>query len=184
MLNLLPQPSRVEAGSGEFPLSPAVRIRVAEPLRAAAERLQETLRAGLGLTLGLADTTEDERPAIAFLVDPLLAEEAYALTVREDGIAIAAADVRGAHHAVQALLQLLPPRAYRRAPIASDPAVAVPAVRIEDAPRYRWRGLMLDVARHFAPTAEVLRVIDQLAMHRLNVLHLHLTDDQGWRAQI
>ena len=188
MLNLLPQPSRVEAGSGEFPLSAAVRIRTAEPLRAAAERLQEALRTGLGLSLALdapaAAPDVADSPAVAFAVDPLLAEEAYALTVDEGGIRIAAADVRGAQHAVQTLLQLLPPRTYRRAPIAEEAAVSVPAVRIEDAPRYRWRGLMLDVARHFAPTAEVLRVIDQLAMHRLNVLHLHLTDDQGWRAEI
>ncbi|MDR2321157.1 MAG: beta-N-acetylhexosaminidase [Microbacterium sp.] len=184
MLNLLPQPSRVETGSGAFLLSAAVRIRVAEPLRAAAERLQEALRAGLGLSLAQDASADDEGAAIAFAADPLLAEEAYTLAVDEGGIRITAADVRGAHSAVQTLLQLLPPRAYRRAPIAPEAAANVPAVRIEDAPRYRWRGLMLDVARHFAPTAEVLRVIDQLAMHRLNVLHLHLTDDQGWRAQI
>ncbi|MCE4026192.1 beta-N-acetylhexosaminidase [Microbacterium sp. Au-Mic1] len=186
MPNLLPQPSLVEVGSGAFLMAETVRIRVAEPLRAAAERLQEALRAGLGLPLGLDAPTDDDQgsPSIELVLDPLLAEEAYTLAVEESGIRIAAGGVRGAHHATQSLLQLLPPRVHRRAPIVPGAPVTVPAVRIEDAPRYRWRGLMLDVARHFAPTAEVLRVIDQLAMHRLNVLHLHLTDDQGWRAEI
>ncbi|MBS1698433.1 MAG: beta-N-acetylhexosaminidase [Actinobacteria bacterium] len=185
VLNLLPQPSRVETGSGAFPLTDGTRIRAEAPLDAAAERLQDALRAGLGLTLAPeTDSAEQGASAVEFTVDTRLADEAYVLTVDEDGIRVAAAGVAGAHHAVQTLLQLLPARVHRRATTGDAAPVAVPAVRVEDAPQYRWRGLMLDVSRHFAPTAEVLRVIDQLAMHRLNVLHLHLTDDQGWRAEI
>jgi hexosaminidase len=60
----------------------------------------------------------------------------------------------------------------------------VPLGRIEDAPRFAWRGVLLDVARHFLPVADVLRFIDLIAFHKLNVLHLHLTDDQGWRIEV
>jgi hexosaminidase len=67
---------------------------------------------------------------------------------------------------------------------AGDGRVAVPAVRIADAPRFGWRGIMLDVARHFMPKEFVLKVIDVLALHRLNTLHFYLTDDQGWRVEI
>lgn len=192
MLNLLPQPSLVEVGVGGFRLTSATPIHVDESLRGAAERLQETVRAGLGIDLAPADRASGGAAvggsttagSISLAVDTSLGDEAYRVAVDADGIRIDAADVRGAHHAVQTLLQLLPARVHRRAAIAPDEPVTVPSVRIEDAPRYRWRGLMLDVARHFAPVAEVLRVINQLAMHRLTVLHLHLTDDQGWRIQI
>ncbi|TGA83185.1 beta-N-acetylhexosaminidase, partial [Streptomyces palmae] len=84
----------------------------------------------------------------------------------------------------QTLRQLLGPAAFRRAPVSGRREWPLPAVVIEDAPRFRWRGLMLDVARHFMPKDAVLRYVDLLAAHKLNVLHLHLTDDQGWRIEI
>ncbi len=83
----------------------------------------------------------------------------------------------------QTLRQLLGPDAFRRAPLP-DRRWRLPLVRVEDAPRFRWRGLMLDVARHFMPKEGVLRYLDLMAAHKLNVLHFHLTDDQGWRVEI
>jgi len=104
-------------------------------------------------------------------------------------VRVEAADLAGAHAAAQTLRQLAGPAAYRRAPAVRPDAgaagpIELPVVRIEDRPRFEWRGVLLDVARHFLPKHDVLRFIDLAAAHRLNVLQLHLTDDQGWRVQI
>lgn len=112
--------------------------------------------------------------------DSGLGEEAYRLTTGSRGVEIVAGGRAGAFYAGQSLHQLLPDASYRFSEGASWP---VPGVRIEDAPRFAWRGLHLDVARHFFPKREVLRLIDLMAMHKLNRLHLHLVDDQGWRVE-
>ncbi|WP_137989069.1 beta-N-acetylhexosaminidase [Streptomyces vilmorinianum] len=91
----------------------------------------------------------------------------------------------GVFWGAQTLRQLLGPDAYRKAPVArGERAWDLPPVTVTDAPRFRWRGLMLDVARHFMPKDDVLRQLDLLAAHKLNVFHFHLTDDQGWRIEI
>ena len=96
---------------------------------------------------------------------------------------IAAADKEGAFSAVATLKQLLGSQAYRRAPLPDQPA-RLPQVDIEDQPAMGWRGMHLDVSRHFRTKAEVLRFIDLLAEHKYNVFHFHLTDDQGWRIEV
>lgn len=113
-------------------------------------------------------------------LDRFLPPEAYLLDVGDDGVKIRGGDDAGLFYAKQTLLQLLP--AGRRT--LEGPPTPLPHVHIEDAPAFPWRGFMLDVARHFFPASFVLKVIDQLAAHKLNVLHLHLTDDQGWRIPI
>ncbi|MGH9063075.1 MAG: beta-N-acetylhexosaminidase [Acidimicrobiales bacterium] len=109
-----------------------------------------------------------------------LGPEGYRLVVSPDGAGIRACSPAGLAHGVQTLRQLLPPAVFRHAPVAGEPWVA-PCVEIEDAPRFSWRGGHLDTARHFLPLSFLLRYVDLLAVHKLNVLHLHLTDDQGWR---
>ncbi|MCO6006918.1 beta-N-acetylhexosaminidase [Actinoallomurus purpureus] len=108
--------------------------------------------------------------------------EAYRLSIDAEGVLVEAGDTAGAFYGVQTLRQLLPAEAFRKATASRE--LALPAVRIEDRPRFGWRGCLLDVARHFMPKADLLRFIDLMAMHKLNVLHLHLTDDQGWRLEI
>jgi hexosaminidase len=113
--------------------------------------------------------------------DPGLAPEEFILRVDQTGqVRIEAGSLLGAGHATVTLRQLLPADAHRRTAIHRDGWV-VPAVHIQDRPAHQWRGFMLDVARHFTPKTELLQIIDWLALHRLNRLHLHLTDDQGWR---
>ncbi|GGT27425.1 beta-N-acetylhexosaminidase [Streptomyces purpureus] len=90
----------------------------------------------------------------------------------------------GVFWGAQTLRQLLGPDAYRKAPVAPGPRWDLPQVTVTDGPRFRWRGLMLDVSRHFLPKDDVLRYLDLLAVHKLNVFHFHLTDDQGWRIEI
>jgi hexosaminidase len=124
--------------------------------------------------------------AITLRRDPSLARlgsEGYALEVSGSRIALRAAESAGLFYAVQTLRQLLPPEIFRAAPVAGV-AWTLPAVSIEDAPRFAWRGAHLDVGRHFMPKEFVRKYIDLLALHKINTFHWHLTEDQGWRLQI
>jgi hexosaminidase len=114
--------------------------------------------------------------------DTASAEEGYSLSVASDGIRITGRTPAGVFYGVQTLRQLMPASIEHHAP--RPHAVSIPAARIEDRPRFVWRGAMLDVARHFFGPADVRRYIDLLALYKMNRLHLHLSDDQGWRLEI
>ncbi|HSN75160.1 MAG TPA: family 20 glycosylhydrolase [Anaerolineae bacterium] len=114
--------------------------------------------------------------------DPALGDEGYQLTVTPDGVAIAANQPAGVFYGAQTLRQLLPPAQESGA--AHSGPWTIPTVVIRDAPRFAWRGMMLDVARHFFSVEDVKRLIDLMAAYKLNRLHVHLTDDQGWRLMI
>ncbi|RJO70954.1 beta-N-acetylhexosaminidase [Nocardia panacis] len=120
---------------------------------------------------------------LEFRTDTSLPAEGYRLEIAPQGITLHAADAAGKFYGQQTLRQLAGPDAFRAARIHPGP-VELPCGVIEDHPRFAWRGCMLDVARHFRTRAEVLRFVDLIAAHKLNVLHLHLTDDQGWRIEI
>ncbi|CAA9346507.1 MAG: GH20, partial [uncultured Gemmatimonadaceae bacterium] len=111
-----------------------------------------------------------------------LGEEGYALAVAPDAVTIAASGAPGLFYGVQTLRQLLPAAVEHRAALGR--VLRVPAGRVVDRPRFAWRGAMLDVSRHFLPAADVKRFVDLLALYKLNRLHLHLSDDQGWRVEI
>nr|WP_128378821.1 beta-N-acetylhexosaminidase [Streptomyces cavernae] len=153
--------------------------------RAGTEGVARWLRATLGAATGLPfpdGNHTDNR--IVLSVEPDLAPEAYRVVI--DGYArrIEGGSAAGVFWGAQTFRQLLGPDAYRRAPVRPGQKWELPRVTIEDAPRFRWRGLMLDVARHFMPKDGVLRYLDLMAAHKLNVFHFHLTDDQGWRVEI
>ncbi|AXX27787.1 beta-N-acetylhexosaminidase [Actinosynnema pretiosum subsp. pretiosum] len=107
--------------------------------------------------------------------------EGYRISISAGGVHVDASDDAGEFYAHQTLRQLRGPDAFRAAPIRPDGPV--PVCEIVDHPEHRWRGCMIDVARHFLPKHDLLRYVDLLAAHKLNVLHLHLTDDQGWRVE-
>ncbi len=109
--------------------------------------------------------------------------EGYELTVAPDSVVIRAPAQGGTFYGVQSLLQLLPPQIYSPYMVTNVAWVA-PCVYIEDQPQFSWRGVMLDVARHFFNKDEVKVVLDAMAMHKLNTFHWHLVDDQGWRLQM
>lgn len=113
---------------------------------------------------------------------PSRADEAYRLTVTPERIEIVGGGPAGVFYGVQSLRQLLPPEVYGRTRV--DRVWEVPAVSVDDRPAFGWRGSMLDVGRHFMPKEFVLKFIDLLALHKLNVFHFHLTEDQGWRLAI
>lgn len=179
---LLPRPTSAVPGTGELLLDDTVTVVAPEDLAPTAQWLQSVLRPATGLPLPVR-ADRGPAPAIVLELGAGLGAEAYRLTSGPQGVRIEGGDPAGVFYGCQALLQLLPAQVHRRAPV---PGVrwAVPAVEVSDAPRFGWRGVMLDVARHFMPKSDLLRFIDLLAMHRLNTLHLHLTDDQGWRIEI
>ncbi|WP_225878330.1 beta-N-acetylhexosaminidase [Spongiactinospora rosea] len=169
---LVPLPAEVVTGEGAFTLGTATAISV--PAEAAG------VAGHLAFAVEEATGRRPERRSggeIRLALGAGTGAEGYELTVDDDGIVIRAQTEAGLFYGVQTLRQLLPQR-------ADGEAVRVPAVRIADRPRFPWRGAMLDVARHFLPVAEVKRYIDLMAAYKLNVLHLHLTDDQGWRLAI
>jgi hexosaminidase len=170
---LLPRPSRVDATGGLLPLTENTTLD-GDP--AAVTWLREVLVAATGLPL-----RPSADPTIRFRIVPWLS--GHLIRVFPDGVLVEAQDEESAFHAAQSLRQLLGPAAFRRAPIG--PADwALPCGVVEDRPRFAWRGALLDVARHFMPKDGLLRFIDLLAAHKLNRLHLHLTDDQGWRFEV
>ncbi|MFD3837010.1 beta-N-acetylhexosaminidase [Streptomyces sp. NPDC058642] len=145
------------------------------------------LRSTLGPALGLPlrPGPQDARDSVRLCVDDSLEPEGYKLSVIANwGVEIRGGDAAGVFWGAQTLRQLLGPEAFRKAPVRPDIGRGIPHQIIEDAPRFRWRGLMLDVARHFMPKDGVLRYLDLMAAHKLNVFHFHLTDDQGWRIEI
>ena len=131
---------------------------------------------------------EGETPAarsISLAIDPTnnaLGDEGYELTIAVDRVTLAARSASGLFHGVQTIRQLLP--VSLEYPAAVGRVLTMPAGRIVDVPRFAWRGAMLDVSRHFFGVNDVKRYIDLLALYKLNRLHLHLSDDQGWRIEI
>lgn len=188
-LGLVPAPRSVEApGGGGFRPDAATVLHAGPGTGTTARWLRAALGAAFGLPLppGPADGPSDgSSGAIRLLVDGALEPEAYRLRVGADhGVEIRGGDPAGVFWGAQTLRQLLGDRAFRRAPLDASAAPALPDLAVEDGPRFRWRGLMLDVARHFMPKDGVLRYLDLMAAHKLNVFHFHLTDDQGWRVEI
>lgn len=152
-------------------------------LEPALDILRATLEKSYGLTLPVRDDC-----AIHIDLDPHFkaprgqANESYQLVVTDKNITITASRVRGAIWAVQSLIQLIGPWASAQAQVA-EPA-AVPQVRVIDAPRYAWRGVMLDPCRSFIPVDEIKKYVDLMSTSKLNVLHMHISEDQGWRLEI
>jgi len=110
--------------------------------------------------------------------------ESYRLSVNVDGATVTASGPAGVFYGLQTLRQLLPDSSFRAATIEPAPPIDLMGIEISDEPAFVWRGVHLDVSRHFMPKSFVLKLIDLISMHKCNVLHLHLTDDQGWRMPV
>ena len=178
MTSLLPRPLASSAGEGSFVLDATTSIAAPEELVGVVARLQEWLRPATGLPL-----RESAEGDIRLSIDAELGPEGYHLVVAPEGVSLAGGDERGVLWGCQALRQLLPAAGFRRARVDGIDWT-IDAIEIEDRPAFAWRGAMLDPVRHFLPKHDVLRFVDLMAGLRLNTLHFHLTDDQGWRIQI
>lgn len=173
---LVPMPASVEPAQGSgLRIADGAGITATDPGAATAARL---LVQHVTIDRGLTLRTDVAGP-IHFVRDPgVTGDEAYTLTIDAKGAMIAASGDAGLVHGAMTLAQLLSPDA------AVGKPVDLPALVIRDAPRFKWRGVMVDPARHFVPVATIYGIVDQMAAQKLNVLHLHLTDDQGWRVEI
>ncbi len=166
-LAVVPKPVSLTPGTGAFVVRASARVSVS-PATPETARIAATLAGVLGV-----DVARAPAPVQLELGGPArLGKEGYELTVTRSSVHLVAHAPAGLFYGVQTVRQLL--GAGRR----------LPAVRIRDRPRFAWRGAMLDVARHFRPVRDVERFVDLLALYKLNRLHLHLSDDQGWRIAI
>jgi hexosaminidase len=179
---VIPLPAEVVVGRGSFNVDPTTIVRVprGDPHAGDAARyLVELWSRTNGLTLPIAidsaSTAATSANTIAFRHRSGLGPEAYELDVTPQRITVSASSSAGLFYGAVTLWQLLPPGVNTG---------QIPAQTIRDAPAYAWRGLMLDSARHFQPPSFIRTMIDWMAWHKLNVLHWHLTDDQGWRLEI
>lgn len=172
---IIPQPQQLTSGTGSYHLD--AHTHVAAPGDARAREIADFLRAAIREQTGIAISTGHAAHGITLRIDPSVhGDEAYRLAVTAQGITISAATDKGLFWGVQTLRQLLP--------LGKSAAVQIPAVRIEDAPAFAYRGFMLDVGRHFYPVTFIKKQLDLLSYYKINVFHWHLTDDQGWRIQI
>lgn len=194
-LPLMPYPASVEIAEGELVLSEELQLTVAgngaealpeATLTGFAQRLQHQTRMRLQRTRGGGQESNASTPTLVIHIEqsaprfrastelqPLA--EGYRIQVAEKGIRIDAKTQLGARHALETLLQLLGPN--------SEGHITLPAMSIDDQPRFGWRGLMLDSVRHFFSIETIKRQLDGMAAAKLNVFHWHLTDDQGWRLE-
>ncbi len=186
---VIPRPVSVEPAGGTFTLTSQSGIYVeaaTEETLAIGEYLAEKLRPSTGYELPVQGGTGQPGPSNILLslagADPGLGEEGYELTITPELVTVRADQPAGLFYGIQTIRQLLP------ASIDSDSVQAGPWImgtgKIRDVPRFAWRGTMLDVARHFFSVRDVTHYIDLLAYYKINRLHLHLSDDQGWRIQI
>lgn len=181
--DIIPKPMSVEATGKVFELKESTIIYT-QPgqtdLVSIAQRLASQITMATGFANAIAVESEKDQSGIFLQLEnqsDWSNEEAYVLSISPNQIKIHAPTAKGAFNAIQTLVQLIPFD-------SPNSLMSIPTGTIRDAPRYSWRGAMLDVARHFFSVEDVKRYIDLLSYYKINVLHLHLTDDQGWRIEI
>ena len=182
MTDLVPAPRRLSRNpAGSHSLTARTQLDARPGTEGVARWLRTTVGAATGLSFPDWRGGDDR---IVLRIEPDLPPEGCRVVVDGPGCRIEGGSAAGVFWGAQTFRQLLGPDAFRRAPLRPDRDWVLPGVTVEDGPRFRWRGLMLDVARHFMPKDGVLRYLDLMAAHKLNVFHFHLTDDQGWRVEI
>ena len=185
-LAVIPRPAQMTRQTGTFLLTPATVIVTDRATRRIGYQLADWLEPATGYRLSVTTAAGAATRTISLRIDPALSrlgDEGYRLTVSGTRITIRAQQPAGVFYGVETLRQLLPPDVFRAAAVAGV-TWTVPAVAIEDRPRFSWRGAHLDVSRSFMPKEFVKKYVDLLALHKLNRFHWHLTDDQGWRIEI
>jgi len=178
---LIPMPASLVESEGRFVIDGDTRlIADGDAATAVARQFAELVATSHDLHLALpGEGRGDGSGAIRFEIAAVAADanaEGYTLDIATDGVTVRAGDARGLFYGAVTLWQLVAQ--------GEGTSVSLPALRIEDAPRFGWRGFMLDSARHFQSVDEIKQVLDTMALHKLNVFHWHLTDDQGWRIEI
>ena len=184
---LIPQPVSLVKKSGFFILPKQMTIQVGKnaDVKKIGMQLAERIMMATGYKVMLNENTEPASNGISLVLSAgkSFPKEGYNLEVNTTNIIVEAAEPAGLFYGMQTLLQLLPKEIESNSKIEKE-KWEIPAVTINDHPRFGWRGLMLDVSRHFFTKEQVKRYIDDMVKYKFNTLHWHLTDDQGWRIEI
>lgn len=180
-VNILPTPVSVQPGKGSYDLGKSVTISYEPHFEGEATLLAEELGNIFGLSCRIASSTSASKQGIQLVEDKSLEDEAYKLSVAKSGVKLSASSGAGMFYAIQSLKLLVDPTCY-------DPkntkGITLPFVQISDKPRFGSRSLMLDVARNFQTKEQIYKMLDMMALYKLNTLHFHLNDDEGWRLEI
>lgn len=191
-ITVIPAPKKLRRLTGEFVLTSRTKILTEpenEALAASGANLAQKLNTATGFELVSDTSSQPEAPkGTVFLTTKgeykSDNDEGYKIEVLPRAITVEASTSTGIAHAVQTLRQLLPPEIEGNKPVDRDAPWTVPAVSIEDEPRFSWRGVLLDCCRHFVSKEYIYKTLDLLAYHKINRFHWHLTEDQGWRIAI
>ena len=187
-VSIIPRPLQLEVMTGSFSpgLGMAILVesadgRAVDVARYLAERLGAAAGGFIPVSTG-SQSAGQKAIVLAERQDTALGTEGYRLNIQSDRVRLESPTPAGLFYGVQTILQLFPADGFAGKMTAGS--LTLPCLAIQDSPRFRWRGFMLDVSRHFHPKEYVLKLIDYLAMHKMNSFHWHLTDDQGWRIEI
>lgn len=187
---LIPLPKKITEQSGKFTIKPETRIMIPggeEEVKTIGSSLADLISSATGYDIKVEEFSgENEvRKAIVFVLDEALPvnDEGYFLSVKPKSVTISAKTPAGLFYGKQTLRQLLPVEIEKKETVQGV-SWTIPCIDIEDEPRFPYRGLLLDVGRHFSPKAFVKKYLELMAMHKFNYLHWHLTEDQGWRIEI
>ncbi|KIC00477.1 beta-N-acetylhexosaminidase [Flavobacterium sp. KMS] len=177
-LDIIPQPVKIEQKEGTFVIPSSVQIVVDKKLQKSANYIGSDFFATTGIKPIVSIGKGNKKDGISFLVDEKLnlPNDGYELSVTKKGVVIKGKSSNGVLNGLQSLLQICTAKEVKKG--------TIPFVKIEDYPRFEWRGMMLDCSRQFFDKQTVKNYIDWLAAHKMNVFHWHLTDDNGWRAEI
>ena len=182
---IIPEPVELKVEEGFFEITKKTSLHADKGLKDVSEYLQKLFRPALGWSLSRTVKTNDENSIKLSLDDGALeiGEEGYILKSTKKGILIKAKTPTGVLYGIQTLRQLLPKEIESQKEI-SNMKWLVPYITVKDYPRFKWRGFMLDEARHFMGINVAKKMLDIMALHKLNKFHWHLVDDQGWRIKI
>ena len=183
---LIPKPLQVKATNSGFPLDSLTAIYAEEDFKDVASFLKEKIQFKTGLNVAINPVRNEHIESEIYLQktnDSLLnVNESYILKITQDSIVVQSQTEEGTFRGIQTLRQLIPE--HTNDTLATHPIWVIPTGTITDQPTFEYRGTMLDVARHFFSVEDLKKYIDLLAYYKYNVLHLHLSDDQGWRIEI
>ncbi len=189
-ISIIPKPQMLEITNGSFVISGELQIVTNwddDEIKNAVKQFSNILNKSTNTDIKLVKEISSDKKISNIVINQIdnnsLGEEGYNLSVTSKNISIEANRANGVFYAFQTILQLLPPQIFSESKVV-DLDLTLQCVEITDQPRFAWRGLLFDVARYFFPKEYIKKQLDYLAMHKMNVYHWHLTDDQGWRIEI
>ena len=180
-VNIVPLPTKVEAGTGEFLFRNSLRVNVPDELYPVVEKFAADFSRATGIRVKKSKSSSAQ---MKIRLNGDVPAEGYKLNVQPKEIAIEVSAPAGLFYALQTVKQLMPRNVLAGVPAAAVEQWSLPVVQITDAPRFGWRGFMLDEGRHFYGKEAVKKIIDVMAAYKMNRFHWHLTEDQGWRIEI